>query len=103
MNELLDRIPSAKQPHAIPNRAIRPEHFTANNTTKYFKIGAQFTARSILEWTRESGIVIASREYEDHQNVRDHIDNATLLRNMLGKHNYGRMKKYLARTKFYAM
>jgi hypothetical protein len=36
----------------------------------------QCTARSILEWTKQSGIVIASREYEDTQIVSDRIDNA---------------------------
>jgi shikimate 5-dehydrogenase len=40
-------------------------------------MGARFTANRILEWTKTSGIVIASCEYEDHQNVRDCIYNAT--------------------------
>jgi hypothetical protein len=35
---------------------------------------------SILKWTKKSGIVVASREYEDHQSIRDRINNATTIK-----------------------
>jgi hypothetical protein len=80
MNELLDRFPAAKQPRAAPIRVIRPEHVTTANTTTDFKMEVRFTARSILELKNESGIVIASRECEDHQTVRDRIDNTITIK-----------------------
>jgi hypothetical protein len=43
------------------------------------KWGAWFTARSILEWTKEPGIVIISCVYEDAQIICDHIDNASTI------------------------
>jgi hypothetical protein len=76
MNELLDCIPAAKQPCTTPIRVICLEHVTTANIMTDYKMGAQFTARSILEWAKKSGIVIANCEYEDHQTVRDCIDYA---------------------------
>jgi hypothetical protein len=49
MNELLDRIPSAKQLRAIPVRVICPEHVTTANTITAFERGARFIVCSILE------------------------------------------------------
>jgi hypothetical protein len=65
---------------------------------------ARFIARSILEWTKESGIVIVS--CENMRTTRTFVIALTtqpLLKNMHEKHNYGRMKKYSARIMFYAM
>jgi hypothetical protein len=86
MNDLLNRISSAKlfnpsihlfkpsiQHCATSISVICPEHGTTANTMTGFKMGAQFTAR---RWTKESGIVIACRKYEDTQIVRDCIVNA---------------------------
>jgi hypothetical protein len=75
----LDRIPAAKQPRATPIRIIRPQHVTTANNITEFERGARFIGCSILEWTKESRIVIVRGEYEDHQNVRDRIDNTTTI------------------------
>jgi hypothetical protein len=74
MNEQLDCIPDSKHPCATPINVISPRHIAVNSTTD-FKMGARFIARSVLEWTKEPGILIASHVYEDHQTVRDCIDN----------------------------
>jgi hypothetical protein len=66
----------ASWPQSTPvrtsSRSFAP---VAENSTTYFKMGAQFIARSILEWIKKSEIVIASRVFEDHQTLRDRIDN----------------------------
>jgi hypothetical protein len=79
MNELLGRIPSAKHPRVTPIEVIRPRHNVAANSTTDFKIGARFLARSTPEWTKESGMVIDSRVFGDHQIVRDRIDNTNTI------------------------
>jgi hypothetical protein len=79
MNKLLKRIPASEHPCTTPIKVIRPRHVAANSTTG-FKMGAQFIACSILKWTKESEIVIASRVFEDHQIVRDRTDNARTIK-----------------------
>jgi hypothetical protein len=78
MNELLDRIPASEHPHATPFKVICPRHIATNSTT-YSKMGERFIACRILEWTKKSGIVIDSRVFEDHQTVRDRIDNTNTI------------------------
>jgi hypothetical protein len=72
MSELLEH------PSATPIKVIRPSHVAAKSTTD-FEMGARFIARSILEWTKKSGIVIDSRVFEDHQTLRDRIDNTNTI------------------------
>jgi hypothetical protein len=50
---------------------IRPHHVTETKNVKDFPNSPSYTARSLLEWTKESGICIASRVYEDSQVMRD--------------------------------
>jgi hypothetical protein len=78
MHELLNHIPASKHPLATPIKVICPRHIADNSTTD-FKMGARFIARSILEWKKESEIVITSRVFEDHQTVCDRIDNANTI------------------------
>jgi hypothetical protein len=78
MNELSNRISASEHPRATLIRVIHPRHVAANSTAD-FKIGARFIARSIQEWTKESGIVIASCVYEDDQIVCDRIENANII------------------------
>jgi hypothetical protein len=78
INELLDHFPASKNPRATPIEVICPRHVTANSTTD-LKMGARLIACSILEWTKESKIVIASRVFEDHQIVRYRIDNTNII------------------------
>ena len=80
MNELLNRIPQADHPKYSPIRVIHPRHVTATNTTNDFKRGAHYTARSLLEWTKEAGIVIANRVRENYQIQQDHTDNAMTIK-----------------------
>jgi hypothetical protein len=79
MNDLLDCIQASTHPCATSIRITCPRHLAANSTTD-FKMGARFIARSILEWTKESGIIIASHVFKDHQIVRDLIDNAKTIK-----------------------
>jgi hypothetical protein len=52
---------------------------------KDLKMSSRFITRSILEWTKESGIVIASRVFEDHQTVRNCIDNTNFIKKYVRK------------------
>jgi len=76
MNQLLDRIPSERHPRQTPIRVIHPHHVTQDGKTRAFKKGARYTARSLLEWTKQSGLSISSRVYEDSQMARDRLHNA---------------------------
>jgi DNA integrity scanning protein DisA with diadenylate cyclase activity len=52
-------------PRTTPIEVIHLRYVAAISTTD-FKMDAQYIARSILELTKEFGIVIASRVFEDH-------------------------------------
>jgi hypothetical protein len=99
MKQLLVCIPSSsKHPIQIPIKVTHSEHVTANTRTD-FKQRAQFTASSILEWTKEAGILIASCIYEDHQSRAFVIALTTqeLLKTIHETQNYGNTSKISAK------
>jgi hypothetical protein len=70
---------ASKYPRQTTPIKVTHSRHVAANSTRDFKMGARFIARSIPEQTKKSVIVIASRVYENPQIFYNRIDNTNTI------------------------